>query len=350
MNTLPDLRFTQALRWIDDQGSRLRDLGWVLSPQTLRPASSDASFRRYFRIDGLHHGLPEHLILMDAPPEKEDIRPFIAIDQLLRRAGLHVPTIWCDDPQQGFLLCADLGQHTYAQALADRGHGPQACTPLYTDAMHALVKLQAFGLAHAQDPAIRALAPYDHGRLMQEMHLFDAWYLGRHRPITLGPQESTQLFAIYERIAQQCLKQPVVIVHRDYHSRNLMVTGDNNPGILDFQDAVMGPITYDLVSLLRDAYVEWPEETQLDWAISYWENARRAGLPVAADFADFWRDVEWMGLQRHLKVLGIFARLHHRDGKENYLKDLPLVMRYAMSVARRYQGLGPLAKLLERCA
>ena len=350
MNALPDARLTQALRWIEDQAPQLQAVGWSLAPETLRTASSDASFRRYFRIDGQHAGRASHLILMDAPPQREDIRPFIAIDQLLHSAGLHVPTIWRDDPEQGFLLCTDLGSNTYAQALADRGHDPAACARLYTDATEALVKLQAFSVAQARTPAVTALAPYDHGRLMQEMRLFDEWFLGKHRPITLSAMEKEELVAIYERIAQHCLAQPTVIVHRDYHSRNLMVTADNNPGILDFQDAVMGPITYDLVSLLRDAYVEWPEETQIDWAISYWERARRAGLPVATDFADFWRDLEWMGLQRHLKVLGIFARLHHRDGKDNYLKDLPLVMRYAIAVARRYQGLGPLAKLLERCA
>lgn len=350
MNALPDARLSQARRWIEDQAAGLGQIGWTLAPQSLRPASSDASFRRYFRMDGRYQGRPAQLILMDAPPEKENIQPFIAIDRLLQSAGLHVPAIWCDDPGQGFLLCTDLGSVTYAQALAGLGHDPQACATLYADAAQALVRLQAFSLAHAQDPAVKALAPYDHGRLMQEMRLFDEWYLGRHRSITLGPKEKEQLLAIYELIAAQCLKQPTVIVHRDYHSRNLMVTEDNNPGILDFQDAVMGPITYDLVSLLRDAYVEWPEETQIDWTIGYWEKARRAGLPVAADFADFWRDIEWMGLQRHLKVLGIFARLHHRDGKNNYLKDLPLVMRYAMLVARRYSGLGPLAKLLERCA
>ncbi|MBU3724119.1 MAG: aminoglycoside phosphotransferase [Burkholderiaceae bacterium] len=350
MNAMPDARLAQALRWIEDQAPRLGELGWALAPETLRPASSDASFRRYFRIDGAYQGQPDHLILMDAPPEKENIQPFVAIDKLLLAAGLHVPTIWHQDLEQGFLLCADLGNTTYAQALSGLGHAPHACANLYRDACQALIRLQTFSLAPENQTAVAALAPYDQGRLMQEMRLFDEWYLGRHRTIALGPTEREQLFAIYDLIAARCLSQPVVIVHRDYHSRNLMVTGKNNPGVLDFQDAVIGPITYDLVSLLRDAYVEWTEETQIDWAIGYWEHARQAGLPVAKDFADFWRDFEWMGLQRHLKVLGIFARLHYRDGKDNYLKDLPLVMRYAMGVARRYQGLGPLAKLLERCA
>ncbi len=226
MNTLPDARLTQALRWIEDQAPRLRQIGWTLAPQSLRPASSDASFRRYFRIEAAHEGRPDHLILMDAPPQKEDIRPFVAINQLLHAAGLHVPVISCSDPEQGFLLCADLGNTTYAQALVGLGHDPQACTTLYHDATQALVRLQAFGLAHAQVPAVTALAPYDHGRLMQEMRLFDEWYLGRHRPITLGPSEQEQLLAIYELIAQHCLKQPVVIVHRDYHSRKQ----SGNPG------------------------------------------------------------------------------------------------------------------------
>jgi len=203
----------------------------------------------------------------------------------------------------------------------------------------SLVKLQTYGDRSG-------LPDYDTTKLTQEMQLFDQWFLGHHRPIVLSASEKDQLATVYRLICERCTAQPQVIVHRDYHSRNLMICPPHGPGVLDFQDAVIGPISYDLVSLLRDAYIEWPEELQIDWAIGYWQDARQAGLPIAQDFADFWKDFEWMGLQRHIKVLGIFARLYHRDGKENYLNDLPVVMRYAVAVARRYQGLGPLAKIL----
>ncbi len=342
-----DPRFESARTWLEQRTETLAQSGWAIHPDSLRPASSDASFRRYFRVDGEHHGRPSQMILMDAPPEKEAIEPFVRVDELFARAGLNVPHLWAYDTTLGFLLCSDLGTTTYAARLQELGHAAEACDGLYRDAWQALIQLQRFD-PHG-DPSA-ALPPYDHARLLQEMRLFDEWYLTRHRPTTLSPSERDGLVSIYERIAQACLTQPQVIVHRDFHSRNLMVTQDRNPGVLDFQDAVVGPITYDLVSLLRDAYVQWPEEVQIDWAVRYWQDARKAGLPVAADFSDLWRDIEWMGLQRHLKVLGIFARLYYRDGKENYLKDIPLVWQYAHSVARRYQGLGPLAKLLERCA
>ena len=349
MNSPADPRQTQALVWIQNQRSTLNSLGWEVAPESIQPASSDASFRRYFRLQAQRKGLPSHLILMDAPPEKENIQPFITISRLLAQAGVQSPAIWMDDPAQGFLLCDDLGNDTYAQVIASRGHDQQTCRSLYQDAHQALVRFQRFSLEHLNAPTITSLMPYDHGRLMQEMRLFDEWFLAHKTPIRMGEAEREQLFQIYDRIARACLSQPTALVHRDYHSRNLMLTSQNNPGILDFQDAVMGPLTYDLVSLLRDAYVEWPEEVQLDWAIDYWDKARQAQLPVPGDFSDFWRDFEWMGLQRHLKVLGIFTRLSVRDGKDGYLRDIPVVLRYAISVARRYQGLGPLAKLLERC-
>ncbi len=343
-----DPRLESARTWLEAQIPGLAEQGWTIDPPSLRPASSDASFRRYFRLDGSYRSAPSHLILMDAPPEKETIDPFIHVAGLFARAGLNVPHLWAREPRLGFLLCSDLGTTTYAMRLKEHGHAVQACDGLYQDAWQALIRLQSFDPG-AGAPEV-ALPPYDHARMLQEMRLFDEWYLTRHRPTTLSPSERDQLFAIYERIAQTCLAQPKVIVHRDFHSRNLMVMTERNPGILDFQDAVVGPITYDLVSLLRDAYVQWPEEVQIDWAVRYWQDARKAGLPIAEDFSDLWRDFEWMGLQRHLKVLGIFARLFYRDGKENYLNDIPLVWHYAHSVARRYQGLGPLAKLLERCA
>lgn len=358
-NTHSDPRIDLAKVWLEDRSAELQALGLTISAQSCRPASSDASFRRYFRFDAQIHGQAGHVVLMDAPPDKEDIRPFVAIDHLFEQAGLSVPKIWASDSQQGFLLCSDLGQKTYLAALTESRDKPAECTRLYRDAWQALVKLQAFSIAkvpplatgslpNEQNPAC-GLNPYGAEKLMQEMRLFDEWYLGRHKPIDLSASDRESLMQVYDRILSACLAQPAVIVHRDYHSRNLMVMAQANPGVLDFQDAVIGPITYDLVSLLRDAYIEWPEDVQIDWAVRYWQDARKAGVPVANDFGEFWRDFEWMGLQRHIKVLGIFARLYHRDGKENYLNDIPLVGRYAMSVARRYQGLGPLAKLLERC-
>ncbi|NBW01169.1 MAG: aminoglycoside phosphotransferase, partial [Betaproteobacteria bacterium] len=243
----------------------------------------------------------------------------------------------------------DFGATTYAAAIADRQHDPVACAPLYRDAHQALVTFQHFSLQQSTSSQIAELAAYDRKKMLQEMQLFDQWFLVHHRPITLSAAEREMLAHTYELIIDACQAQPTTLVHRDYHSRNLMLTERSNPGILDFQDAVLGPISYDLVSLLRDAYIEWPEEVQLDWAIDYWERARKLRLPIAQDFSDFWRDFEWMGLQRQLKVLGIFCRLSVRDGKQNYLNDIPLVLRTAISTCRRYQGLGPLAKLLERC-
>lgn len=358
--THSDPRIDLAKAWLNDRSRELQAGGLTVAVESCRPASSDASFRRYFRFDGQIQGQAGQVILMDAPPDKEDIRPFVAIDQLLTRAGLSVPKIWASDSSQGFLLCSDLGQETYLAALDAAKDSEPRITALYRDAWQALVRLQRFSVEKipvcttaslpSEKNSATGLGPYSPEKLMQEMRLFDEWYLGRHKPIGLSPSERDGLMAVYERLLAACLAQPAVIVHRDYHSRNLMVLTQNNPGILDFQDAVIGPITYDLVSLLRDAYIEWPEELQIDWAVRYWQDARKAGLPVSDDFGNFWRDFEWMGLQRHIKVLGIFARLYHRDGKENYLNDLPVVMRYAMSVARRYQGLGPLAKILERCA
>lgn len=341
---MTDPRLAQAAQWLHSQQLSLSQIGWEVAPQTLAPASSDASFRRYFRLQAKQRGSSESsLILMDAPPEKEPIAPFIQTAEIFAQAGAHVPTIIATDLGQGFLLCSDLGNATYLNALRQCKDSPEQATALYRDAWQALVRVQ-----HNAKP--ESLALYDAAMLMREMRLFDEWYLPKQAKVTLSAAEHEQLMSIYQLITERCLAQPTVLVHRDFHSRNLMVLAQDNPGILDFQDAVIGPITYDLVSLLRDAYIEWPEEMQIDWAIRYWQDARAAGLPVPEDFGELWRDFEWMGLQRHLKVLGIFARLYHRDGKENYLQDLPLVKRYALMVAKRYQGLGPLAKLLERCA
>jgi N-acetylmuramate 1-kinase len=340
---MTDPRLAQATQWLFSQNAPLAQLGWEIKPDTLAPASSDASFRRYFRLEARHRELAAHsLILMDAPPEKEPIGPFLKTAEIFAAAGAQVPHILIADATQGFLLCSDLGNRTYLAALRQCGGDTEQVTILYRDAWQTLARVQA-------NARPQGLPRYDTEMLMREMRLFDEWYLPKQQDIHLNAAEREQLMSIYRLILDRCLAQPIVLVHRDYHCRNLMVLEQNNPGVLDFQDAVMGPITYDLVSLLRDAYIEWPEDLQIDWAVRYWQAARAAALPVAKDFGEFWRDFEWMGLQRHLKVLGIFARLYHRDGKENYLQDLPLVRRYALNVAKRYQGLGPLAKLLERC-
>jgi aminoglycoside/choline kinase family phosphotransferase len=299
---------------------------------SLRPASSDASFRRYFRLDG-----PEgaSYIVMDAPPPQEDVRPFIHVAELFGATGVSVPAIIERDVEQGFLLLSDLGSTTYLQLLT-----PDNAHKLYLDAIGALVQIQR----HSQP---EVLPEYDRALLLRELTLFPEWYVAKHLGVTMSDKQNAALQQVFEVLLANNLAQPQVYVHRDYHSRNLMVLAEGNPGILDFQDAVYGPITYDLVSLLRDAYVQWDEEIVLDWAIRYWELARKAGLPVNPDIDAFYRDFEFMGLQRHLKVLGIFARLYHRDGKDGYLKDLPLVMEYTRKVAYRYKELAPLVKLLD---
>jgi hypothetical protein len=309
---------------------------------TLSPASADASFRRYFRVtfsDGT-------LIAMDAPPEQEDCAPFLHVANLFTAAGAHVPVALGQDLAQGFLLLSDLGDTTYLQALNDGSDNAIAgentdkkADRLYRDALAALLKIQL-----ASQPGV--LPDYDEALLLRELNLFPDWYLARHLKVTPRADQKAELESIFQRIVQNNLAQPKVFVHRDYHSRNLMVTTPN-PGIIDFQDAVYGPITYDLVSLFKDAYISWDEERVLDWLIRYWEQARKLGLPVAPDFADFYRDFEWMGVQRHLKVLGIFTRLNYRDGKGDYLAALPLVESYLRKACERYRELNPLLTLLD---
>jgi aminoglycoside/choline kinase family phosphotransferase len=301
-------------------------------PATLRPASSDASFRRYFRVDIADGGT---LIAMDAPPPQEDVRPFVHVAALFAATGVTVPTILASDIEQGFLLLSDLGSTTYLKQL-----NPDTAHKLYLDAIEALVQLQVHSTPGQ-------LPEYDRELLHRELMLFPDWYLSKHRNAVLDDKQRSDLNGVFDTLLANNLAQAQVFVHRDYHSRNLMVLQTGNPGILDFQDAVYGPITYDLVSLLRDAYIEWDEEMVLDWAVRYWEHARRAGLPIAPDIDMFYRDFEFMGLQRHLKVLGIFARLYHRDGKDGYLNDMPLVMQYVRKTAYRYKEFSPLIRLLD---
>ena len=298
---------------------------------TLSPASADASFRRYFRVT-----FPDStLIAMDAPPPQEDCRPFVRVAALMADANIHVPAVLAQDLVRGFLLLSDLGATTYLAAL-NSGNADH----LFSDAIDTLVRWQ---LASRED----VLPAYDKALLRRELDLFPEWYIGRHLGITLSSQQSESLKKIFGLILAANLAQPKVYVHRDYMPRNLMVSNPN-PGVLDFQDAVFGPISYDVASLFKDAFLSWEEERVLDWTVHYWERARRAGLPVNADFGVFYRDFEWMGLQRHLKVLGIFARISHRDGKPGYVEDTPRFLGYVRAVALRYAELTPLLRLLDQ--
>ncbi len=303
---------------------------------TMRPASSDASFRRYFRIDG---GDGKSYIVMDAPQPAEDVRPFIQIAELFAQINLTVPKVLAQDSQQGLLLLTDLGTQMYFDELKD-SEANDTTHKLYMDAIDSLVLMQS----HSQ---AEVLPEYDRAFLLRELMIFPEWYINKHLGVTLDAEQNASLLKVFDALLANIVAQPQVYVHRDYHSRNLMVMEQGNPGILDFQGALYGPITYDLVSLLRDAYLQWDEEKVLDWAIRYWEKARRAGLPVTPDFDQFYRDFEFMGLQRHIKILGIFARLAHRDGKLAYLKDIPLVMAYVRKTSQRYNILIPLLRLLD---
>ncbi len=296
----------------------------------LTPASSDASFRRYFRVA---HGEATQIV-MDAPPDQEDCRAFIHVAGLMQAAGLNVPHILASDLDHGFLLLTDLGSVTYLAAL--QGGKPDG---LFLHATEALVTWQ---LATRTDE----LPPYDEALLRRELNLFPDWYVGEHLKQELSATQRERLEAVFSLLLKNNLAQPTVYVHRDYMPRNLMVTTPN-PGILDFQDAVLGPITYDVASLFRDAFISWEEEQILDGTIRYWERARKAGLPVRADFSDFYRDVEYMGLQRHLKVAGIFARINYRDGKPHYLADIPRFIGYIRHTCGRYGELRPLLDLLD---
>jgi hypothetical protein len=309
-----------------------------LRPDTLAPASADASFRRYFRIAKAGGG---SCIVMDAPPPQEDVRPFVRVAQYLGEAGLHGPRVLACDAEQGFLLLGDLGTELYLAAL--RQADAARADALMRDAIAALVQWQL------KVPA-QALPPYGEALLARELALFPEWCVQREFGLAWGASQTSAWDALCRRLIDSALAQPTVAVHRDWMPRNLMVA-EPNPGILDFQDAVRGPVTYDVASLLRDAFISWDEEREIDWAVRYWSEAKRAGVPLgdamAADFGEFWRALEWMGLQRHLKVLGIFCRLKHRDGKPAYATDLPRFFAYATKVASRYAPLKPLLSLLE---
>ena len=308
-----------------------------LQPASLAPASADASFRRYLRIDGAGRSF----IVMDAPPSQENVRPFVHVASLIEAAGLNAPRVLEADVELGFLLLTDLGQQLYLDAL--RAAGPAQADALMRDALHALVQFQT-GVDAARLP------PFDEQLLAAELALFPTWCVQREFGLAWTLAEQQTWDRTCRLLIDSALAQPQRAVHADWMPRNLMVVAPGhggNPGILDFQDAVRGPVSYDLASLLRDAFISWSEEQELDWAVRWWQQARQAGLPVDSDFGEFWRALEWMGLQRHLKVLGIFCRLKHRDGKGRYAQDLPRFFGYATRVATRYGPLKPLLRLLE---
>ena len=329
-----DIRLQNLTHWINQD----------LPNAKIEVASADASFRRYFRVT--HNGIST--IAMDAPPEQEDCAPFIDITQRLRKAGIHAPEIIRQDLSQGFLLLEDFGDTPYLDKLdldklaVDKRDKTKSnnrnADQLYGDALTALLKIQQ---ADTQN-----LPEYDDKLLLSEMQLMPEWFLKTHLGITPTAEQQKIIDRTLTVISTLVLQQPQVFVHRDYHSRNLMVTAHDNPGIIDYQDAVLGPITYDLVSLLRDCYISWPNEKIAEWALNYKTQAEAAGLMDKVPDTTFIQWFDMMGLQRHIKVLGIFARLNHRDGKTNYLNDLPLTLHYVMQVGRKYSLVRPLIDLL----
>ena len=308
-----------------------------LIPASLRPASADASFRRYLRLAGDGGSF----IVMDAPPAQEDCAPFVKVAGLMAAAGLNVPRVLDWDAPQGFMLLDDLGTQTMIEVID--ATQPQANQALYQRALDALVDWQGASQAGV-------LPAYDEALLARELALFPDWYLARHKGLALSDDQRNVLDQQFKLIMARNLASPSVYVHRDFMPRNLMIPGDAGEprlGVLDFQDAVYGPVTYDIACLMRDAFLSWDEEFVLDITVRYWQKAQKAGLPVDEDFGEFYRAVEWMGLQRHLKVAGIFARLTLRDGKPRYLADAPRFIAYIRATASRYRELAPLARLID---
>ena len=336
--TRPDIVWPEPLRgaqfatWLTQIAAR-----HGLQISTLRLASADASFRRYFRIDAVNASR----IIMDAPPERENSQPFVKVAELMRAAGIRVPEVLAWDEANGFMLLSDLGSQTMMQVI--KPDQPQANLPLYLQALDALICWQ---LATRPD----VLPRYDQALLRRELELFPQWYLTRHKGLLVEGDMRLTLDSSFDQIISNNLRWPSVYVHRDFMPRNLMIsqTPGGPLGVLDFQDAVCGPITYDIASLMRDAFLSWEEDFCLDITIRYWQQARQAGLPVGDDFGEFYRAVEWMGLQRHLKVAGIFARLTLRDGKPQYLADTPRFISYIRNTCARYRELKPLLRLVDK--
>lgn len=323
--TPTDRRLAELRRWLDGK-DRYRDA-------EITPASADASFRRYFRVRTATHSW----VAMDAPPPMEDCRPFIQISRFLVEMGLNAPVVLDTNLDDGFLVLTDLGSRQYLAELTDH---PDRAESLYGDAVTALLAMQRGGRRFQGE-----LPPYDDKLLRFELSLFHDWLCGRHLGIEFDAVLERRWQRTCDLLVENALGQPRVFVHRDYHSRNLMVTEQDNPGILDFQDAVEGPLTYDLVSLLKDCYVRWPDEFVLGWARHYYDGCD-ASLRRHMDASDFLRAFELMGVQRHLKAAGIFARLNHRDGKPGYMLDIPRTLRYVLDVAKNHPELGFLATLI----
>lgn len=319
-----DERKQQLIEWLEQE--------LKLEPRSLLPASADASFRRYFRVTTDSGSY----IVMDAPPQLEDVRPFVRIALRFREIGLNVPEILQQDADKGFLLLSDLGDQTYLTVLTK-----DTVERLYGDALNALKVLQA---GTRMEPDF--LPTYSRQLLLDEMALFHHWLLDKHLGVTLTDEDLRALEDVYDFLATSALDQPAVWVHRDFHSRNLMKTGAHNPGILDFQDAVLGPVTYDLVSLLKDCYIDWPREQVIHWVKGYQQRSSASGLALPEDDREFLRWFDLMGVQRHLKAAGIFARLYHRDGKTGYLADIPRTLAYITRLQKEYSELRPLTDLL----
>lgn len=326
--TVQDNRLLCVQEWLEALADK-----YAIRLDSLCPASADASFRRYFRVE-TQEG--RTMIVMDAPPEQESIDSFVQVDKLMKEAGLRVPELFEVKKDQGLILMEDLGKQTYLDVLTEEN-----AAKLMDLATTELVKWQL-----SSKPGV--LPEYNDVVLRRELALFPEWYVSRHRGFTMTDTQSKIIQKTFDKLVAQNLSQSRVFVHRDFMPRNLMAPIDGQaPGVLDFQDALYGPVSYDIASLLRDAFISWGESFVLDVTIRYWEKARRAGLPVPQDFGEFWKDVEWMGMQRHLKVLGIFARINYRDGKPKYLEDTPRFLHYVRQTANRYDELKPINWLLD---
>jgi len=328
-------RFNQLLHWLQQPERRLS-----VAIDSLKPASSDASFRHYFRANRLEQ--PEQsVIIMDAPPEKENNTAFIDHQKRLAQAGLKVPEIYDADLDLGFLMLSDLGQHNLYGALTN-GLDPMATHSMYRIVLNELVQMQKTNTT--------GLPKYTAERMLEELTLFYDYYLKQHCKIILNQEQRNILDHIFQELVKDNCQYPYVYVHRDFHSPNIMMPTDKTlkPGLIDFQDAILGPITYDIASLVMDARYSWNEEQQIDWAVRYWEKARQAGLPVCEHFVDFHRAYEWMSIQRNLRILGVFCRLSIRDNKHHYMEHIPRVQKYLRQVIQRYEFFNPLRALLDK--
>ncbi len=327
---VPDTRLAQLTTWLAPLG--------LVDITSIQPASADASQRRYFRFDvveSMRAKVGDTLIAMDAPPERENVPAFVKVAELLLEAGVTVPAIVAQDVPNGFLLLSDLGTTMYLSRI-----DVDNASFMYSDAVDAMIKFQL-----ASQPDV--LPEFNRAIIERDLIQFPEWYVGKHLGITLSDAQLDTIKKVFEAIISNVLAQQQVFMHRDFHSRNLMFMEQGNPGVLDFQDAMFGPITYDLGSLLRDAYIQWDEEQVLDWVVRYWQRAKQLGLPVNPNIDDFYRDFEFMALQRHVKNLGTFCRLNYRDGKPNYMGDIPILLDYVRKTANRYIELKPLARLLD---